>query len=73
MVQVAQQVKPAEEFQLGRIQGETQAFSLTKTQDSERLRLDLCRRSVNLPEEPDAGNPQVWFCEGPGPTDTWLK
>ena len=29
--------------------------------------------SVNLPEEPDAGNLQVRFCEGPGPTDTWLK
>jgi hypothetical protein len=48
-------------------------FFLTKTQDSERLLLDLCRRHVNLPEEPDAGNPQVRFCEGPGPTDTWLK
>ena len=31
------------------------------------------KQSVNLSEEPDAGNPQVRFCEGPGPTDTWLK
>ena len=51
-----QQIKSAEEFQLGRIQGETQAFSLTKTQNSERLHLDLCRRYVNLLEEPDAVN-----------------
>jgi len=54
-------------------QRKTQAFSLTKTQDSERLLLDLCRSPVNLPEEPDAENPQVRFCEGPGPTDDWLK
>jgi len=73
VVQVAQQAKTAEEFQLGRIPGATQAFSLTKAQDNERLLLDLSRRHVNLPEEPDAGNPQVRFCEGPGPTDTWLK
>ena len=29
--------------------------------------------SVSLPEEPDAENLQVRLCEGPGPTDTWLK
>ena len=34
---------------------------------------NLCRRFVNLLEEPDAGNPQVRFCEGLEPTDTWLR
>ena len=29
--------------------------------------------SVSLPEERDAENLQVWFCEGPGPTDRRLK
>jgi len=33
----------------------------------------ISRQAVNLFEEPDAGNPQVRFCEGPGPTDTWLR
>ena len=33
----------------------------------------ISRQAVNLPEEPDAGNLQVRFCGGPGPTDTWLK
>jgi len=33
----------------------------------------ISRQAVNLLEEPDAGNLQVRFCEGPGPTDTWLK
>ena len=70
---MAQQAKSAEEFQLGRIQGETQALSLTKTRNSEGLHLDLCRRCVNLLEEPDAGNPQVRFCEGLEPTDVWLR
>ena len=28
---------------------------------------------MNLPEEPDAGNLQVRFCEGPEPTDIGLK
>jgi len=28
---------------------------------------------VSLFEEPDAGKPHVRFCEGPGPTDVWLK
>jgi hypothetical protein len=28
---------------------------------------------VNLPEEPDAGNLHVRFCEGPEPTDIGLK
>ena len=55
MVQVAQQAKSAEEFQLGRISGAIQAFSLTETQDSERLLLDLCHRSVNLSEESRQG------------------
>ena len=32
----------------------------------------ISRQAVNLFEEPDAGNPQVRFCEGPGPTDTRL-
>ena len=73
MVQVAQQAKSAEEFQLGRIQGETQAFSLTKIRNSERLYLDLYRRYVNLFDEPDEGNPQVRFCEGLELTDTWLR
>jgi hypothetical protein len=41
--------------------------------DSKRIILDLCRRNVNLSEEPDAGNLHVRFCEGPGPTDTWLR
>ncbi len=39
----------------------------------ERLRLDLCRRCVNLLEEPDAANPQVRFCEGSSTTDVWLR
>ena len=73
MVQVAQQAKSAEEFQLGRIPGATYAFSLTTTQDSERLLLDLCRKSVNLLEEPDAANLQVRFCEGSSTTDVWLR
>ncbi len=41
--------------------------TFTKTQDSERLLLDLCRRYVNLFEEPDAGNPQAGFCEDSAP------
>jgi len=54
------------------------SFSLDKrfplqTQDREREPLDLCHRRVNLSEEPDAGNLQVRFCEGPGPTDIGLK
>jgi len=28
---------------------------------------------VSLFEEPDAGKLHVRFCEGPGPTDVWLK
>ena len=36
-------------------------------------RLSDKKKSENLSEEPDAGNPQVRFCEGPGPTDAWLK
>jgi len=67
---VDQQAKSAEEFQLGRIPGDTQAFSFTQTQNSEKLPLDLCRFLVNLSEELDAGNLHVQFCEGPGPTDT---
>jgi hypothetical protein len=36
--------------------GETCGKSgLTETQDSERLLLDLCHRSVNLTKEPDFG------------------
>ena len=31
------------------------------------------RQAVNLSEEPDAGNLQVRFCEGPGPTDIGLN
>ena len=31
------------------------------------------QESVNLLEEPDAGNPQVRFCEGLAPTDVWLR
>jgi hypothetical protein len=70
---VAQQVESAEEFQLGRISGDTHVFSLAQAQDSERLLLDLCCGFVNLTEEPDAGNLHVRFCEGPEPTDTGLK
>jgi len=70
---VAQQAESAEEFQLGKIPGVAQAFSLTPSQDSERLPMDLCSFLVNLSEELDAGNLHVRFCEGPGPTDTWLK
>jgi hypothetical protein len=33
----------------------------------------ISRQAVNLSEEPEAENPQVRFCEGPGPTETWLK
>jgi hypothetical protein len=35
--------------------------------------LDLLCYDVSLFEEPDAGKPHVRFCEGPGPTDIWLK
>jgi hypothetical protein len=70
---VAQPAKSAKEFQLGRIPGDAQVFSLTESHDSERLFLDLCHRYVSLSEEPDARNPHVRFCEGLGPTDVWLK
>jgi len=33
----------------------------------------ISRQAVSLLEEPGAGNPQVLFREGPGPTDTWLQ
>jgi hypothetical protein len=46
---------------------------LTKTQDSERLLLDLRCRYVNLFEEPDEANTQVRFCERLGPADTGLR
>ena len=35
--------------------------------------LDLLCYDVSLFEEPDAGKLHVRFCEGPGPTDVWLK
>jgi hypothetical protein len=49
------------------------AKTLTQTQDREKLPLDLCCSAVNLPEELDAGNLHVQFCEGPGPTDIGLR
>ncbi|MDO8723537.1 MAG: hypothetical protein Q7J31_15110 [Syntrophales bacterium] len=52
---------------------ELNRLSEIAARDSNRLLLDLCRRYVNLLEEPDAANPQVRFCEGLGPTDTWLR
>jgi hypothetical protein len=38
-------------------------FSLTQTQDSERLLLDLCQMYMKLAEEPDVENHQVRFHE----------
>ena len=47
--------------------------SLTPTPDTEDLPLDLLDESVNLFEVLGVGKPHVRFCEGPGPTDVWLK
>ena len=47
------------------------------TEPKEALSTELNRlaemESVNLPEELDAGNLHVQFCEGPGPTDIGLR
>ncbi len=63
---MAQQVESAEEFQLGGIPGAPQALSLTQTQDSEMLLLDLCQMYMKLAEEQDVENRQVRFREGLG-------
>ena len=49
------------------------ALSTELNRLSEIAARDFCRRSVNLPEEPDVGKPQVRFCEGSTTTDVWLR
>ena len=49
------------------------ALSTELNRLSEIAARDLCRRYVNLLEEPDAANPQVRFCEGSATTDVWLR
>jgi hypothetical protein len=50
--------------------------TMQDTEPGKALSAELNRLSgkrENLPEEPDAGNLHVRFCEGPEPTDIGLK
>jgi hypothetical protein len=65
--------KSEKELSLEKIPGIAQAFSFVQPADTEDSPLHLLTRTVSLFEGPDAGKPQVRFCEGPRPTGVWLK